>query len=47
MSAAVLRERFLPHFTSDILAPLGDAAVLDLGGHQIAVSTDTFVVSPL
>ena len=47
MSAALLRERFLPHFTNDVLAQLGDAAVLDLAGSQFAVSTDTFVVNPL
>lgn len=47
MSAALLRERFLPHFTNEVLAQLGDAAVVDLGGSHIAVSTDTFVVNPL
>ena len=47
MSAALLRERFLPHFGNDILAQLGDAAVVDLAGHALAISTDTFVVQPL
>ncbi len=47
MSAALLRERFLPHFANDILGELGDAAVIELGRTQLAVSTDTFVVSPL
>jgi len=47
MSAVLLRDRFLPHFTNDILAQLGDAAVVDIGGQGVAISTDTFVVQPL
>lgn len=47
MSAAMLRDRFLPHFANDILAQLGDAAVVEIGGQSVAVSTDTFVVQPL
>ncbi len=47
LSAALLHERFLPHFADPALAPLGDAAVLDLGQGEVALSTDTFVVSPL
>jgi hydrogenase expression/formation protein HypE len=47
MSAALIRDRFMPHFTNDVLAQLGDAATLDLPHGRIAVSTDTFVVSPL
>jgi hydrogenase expression/formation protein HypE len=47
MSAALLKERFLPHFANDVLAQLGDAAVVSVGGQEIAISTDTFVVSPL
>ena len=47
MSAALLKERFLPHFANDVLAQLGDAAVVSVGGQEIAISTDTFVVNPL
>lgn len=47
MSAALLRDRFLPHFANDVLAQLGDAAVVDVGGQALAISTDTFVVQPL
>jgi hydrogenase expression/formation protein HypE len=47
MSAALVRERFLPHFGNEVLAQLGDAATLELPHGRIAVSTDTFVVSPL
>ncbi|MDH5315347.1 MAG: hydrogenase expression/formation protein HypE [Gemmatimonadota bacterium] len=47
MAAALLRDRFLPHLDNAILGQLGDAAVLSLGGLELAMSTDTFVVSPL
>lgn len=47
MSAALFRERFLPHLDNPVLRLLGDAAVLDVAGTGIAFSTDTFVVSPL
>ena len=47
LSAALLRERFLPHFGNPALDQLADAAVVTLGGEDIAVSTDSFVVSPL
>lgn len=47
MSAALLRERFLPHFSNDILGQLGDAAIVDVDGQALAISTDTFVVQPL
>jgi len=47
MSAALLRDRFLPHLGNPILEKLGDAAVLPVNGADIAVSTDTFVVSPV
>ena len=47
MSAALVGERFLPVLANDALARLGDGAVVSLGGVDIVVSTDTFVVSPL
>ncbi|HEX6105226.1 MAG TPA: hydrogenase expression/formation protein HypE [Gemmatimonadales bacterium] len=47
MSAALLRECFLPHLGNPVLARLGDGAVVDTGSGEIAISTDTFVVSPL
>lgn len=47
MSAALLRECFLPHLGNPVLARLGDGAVVDTGTGEIAISTDTFVVSPL
>ncbi len=47
MSAALIRDRFLPHLGNDILAQLGDAAIVDVAGQSVAISTDTFVVQPL
>ena len=47
MSAALLREHFLPLFDNPVLRQLGDAAVVPVHGGEVAISTDTFVVSPL
>jgi hydrogenase expression/formation protein HypE len=47
LTAALLKEHFLPHFTDEHLAQLGDAAVVPVSKGEIAVSTDTFVVRPL
>lgn len=47
LSAALVRERFLPHLDNPALAQLGDAAVVPVHGGEIAISTDTFVVKPL
>lgn len=47
MSAKLLRERFLPRFGNSVLEALGDAAVIAAPAESIAVSTDSFVVSPL
>ena len=47
LSAVLLRDHILPHFSSPALRELGDAAVVSLGGSEIAVSTDAFVVNPL
>ncbi|MFZ0302792.1 MAG: hydrogenase expression/formation protein HypE [Terracidiphilus sp.] len=38
---------FLPAFRNPALENLGDAALLDVGGGRIAISTDSFVVQPL
>ena len=47
MSAALVRERFMPLFRNDILAQLGDAAIVDVRGQALAISTATFLVQPL
>lgn len=38
---------FLPAFRNPALEDLGDAAVFDLAGSKLAMSTDSFVVQPL
>ncbi|HEX6314816.1 MAG TPA: hydrogenase expression/formation protein HypE [Gemmatimonadaceae bacterium] len=47
MSAALLKEHFLPLFDNPVLRQLGDAGVVRLPRGEVAMSTDTFVVSPL
>ena len=47
LSALLLRDHILPHFTSPALRELGDAAVVPITGSLIVVSTDAFVVNPL
>lgn len=47
MSAALLRDHFLPRFANPTLEMLGDAAVVPVPSERLAISTDTFVVSPL
>jgi len=49
LSAELVEHLFLPAFQNDVLASLGDAAVLTVGGDQVrlAFSTDSFVVQPL
>lgn len=47
MSAALIRDHFLPHFAHDAINVLADGAVVGIIGGKIIVSTDTFVVSPL
>src|SRR3954454_8816135 len=38
---------FVPAFASDVQAEMADAAMLALGGADIAITTDTFVVKPM
>jgi hydrogenase expression/formation protein HypE len=45
MSAELVEHLFVPAFGGG--GPLGDSAVVSLGGARIAFSTDTFVVRPL
>ncbi len=47
LSAELVQHLFMPAFTNDTLAALGDGAVLNLNGQRIAFSTDSFVVRPL
>src|SRR4051812_33517791 len=47
LSAQLLRELFLPAFDNAVLRKLDDQAVLEAGGARIALTTDSFVVTPL
>ena len=47
LSAELVEHLFLPAFDSAPLSQLGDAAVIDMTGGRLAVSTDSFVVRPL
>jgi hydrogenase expression/formation protein HypE len=47
LSAALVRDIFLPHFRNPILGRLEDQAVFDVGGSRFAFTTDSFVVKPL
>lgn len=47
MSAALIRDHFLPHLGNPYLSQLADGAVVPVGEQQLVVSTDSFVVSPL
>lgn len=44
----LIKERFLPILDNEVLRALGDSAVIQLeGGHRLAFTTDSYVVSPL
>lgn len=47
MTDELVRDLMLPRLTNEALAPLGDAAVLGVGGVQLAFTTDSSVVHPL
>src|SRR5580658_11037263 len=47
LSANLLRDIFLPLFSNPALDRMDDQAVLEIGGSQLAFTTDTFVVKPL
>ena len=47
LSAQLLQDIFLPLFGNPVLDRLDDQAVLEIGGSQIAFTTDSFVVKPL
>jgi hydrogenase expression/formation protein HypE len=38
---------FAPAFKSEALDRLGDAGLVEVGGHQLAMTTDSFVVKPI
>jgi hydrogenase expression/formation protein HypE len=47
MSAELVQHIFAPAYGGEVLAQLGDAAAVSLGGVRLAFSTDSFVVRPL
>ncbi|WP_035797147.1 hydrogenase expression/formation protein HypE [Kitasatospora mediocidica] len=47
LSAELVQHVFAPAFGGAVLAQLGDAAAVSLGGVRLAFSTDSFVVRPL
>ncbi|WP_317619743.1 hydrogenase expression/formation protein HypE [Streptomyces akebiae] len=47
LSAELVQQIFAPAYGGDVLAQMGDAAVLALGGARLAFSTDSYVVRPL
>jgi hydrogenase expression/formation protein HypE len=47
LSANLLRDVFLPVFSNPALDRMDDQAVLEIGGSQLAFTTDSFVVKPL
>lgn len=47
LSANLLRDVFLPLFSNPALDRMDDQAVLEIGGSQLAFTTDSFVVKPL
>ena len=46
-TAALVGHLFLEELGNPLLAPLGDAALLELDGARIALTTDAYVVKPL
>lgn len=47
LSSELVEHLFLPAFRNDKLEDLGDAAVFELSGSRLAMSTDSFVVQPI
>jgi hydrogenase expression/formation protein HypE len=47
LSAALIRDIFLPVFTNPVLARMDDQAIFSVNGQRFAMTTDSFVVKPL
>lgn len=47
LSTQLLHELFLPAFGNEALSKLNDQVVVNICGHRVAISTDSFVVKPL
>jgi len=44
---ALVEGLFVPELANPLLSPLGDSALLEVGGARLALTTDTYVVRPL
>jgi hydrogenase expression/formation protein HypE len=47
LSAALIRDIFLPAFHNPVLDRLDDQAIVNVNGQRLAITTDSFVVKPL
>lgn len=47
MTGDLVREFFVKHFSNPILDTLSDSAVVQIGEHALAFTTDSFVVDPI
>lgn len=47
LTQMLIERMFLPAFANPALQQLHDGAALDVGGARVAISTDSFVISPL
>ncbi len=47
LTARLIEDTILPALSNPLLAPLEDAATIELGSHRIAMTTDSYVVTPL
>src|SRR6185437_3717046 len=47
LSQQLIEKIILPHFRNELLEPLHDGAMFSINGARLAVSTDSFVVSPI
>lgn len=47
LTRQLIAERILPRFANSASNPLGDAAVVEVPANRLAITTDSFVVSPL
>jgi hydrogenase expression/formation protein HypE len=47
MSHKLIEEVFMKQFSNDVLNSMSDSAVLDIEGHSLAFTTDSFVVDPI
>ena len=46
-SSQLIKELFINKFDNEILNQMNDSAIIDINNSRIAITTDTFVVSPL